>query len=59
MPTRASVTPFANTQWKSLSLGLNNLQKLTDGSHLDAIASVEDDFGADPAEYNARQQMWT
>ena len=56
---RASVTPFANTQWKSLSLGLNNLQKLGDGPRLDAFSSAEDDFGADPAEYDARQQMWT
>jgi len=54
---RASVTPFANRQWNSLCLGLNNLQKLADGSRLDAFTSVEDDFGADPAEYNARQQM--
>jgi hypothetical protein len=53
---RASVTPFANTQWKSLCLGLNNLQKLADGPRLDAITSAEDDFGADPAEYDARQQ---
>ena len=56
---RASVTPFANVQWKSLSLGLNNLQKLGDGSRLDAVTSTEDDFGADPAEYGAQQQMWT
>lgn len=48
---RASVTPFANTRWKSLSLGLNNLQKLADGPRLDAIWSSEDDFGAEPAEY--------
>jgi hypothetical protein len=31
---RASVSPFANRQWKSLSLGLNNLQKLADGPRL-------------------------
>jgi Protein of unknown function (DUF2815) len=48
---RASVTPFANTQWKSLSLGLNNLQKLGDGPRLDAFSSAEDDFGSDPAEF--------
>jgi Protein of unknown function (DUF2815) len=53
---RASVTPFANTQWKSLALGLNNLQKLADGSRLDAFTSAEDDFGPDPAEYDARQR---
>ncbi len=56
---RASVTPFANTHWKSLALGLNNLQKLADGSRLDAFTSAEDDYGAGPAEYDARQQMWT
>jgi len=56
---RASVTPFANLQWKSLSVGLNNLQKLADGSRLDTLSSVEDDFGADPAEYEGRQRMWT
>ena len=48
---RASVTPFANTQWKSLSLGLNNLEKLGDGPRLDSLSSAEDDFGADPAEF--------
>jgi hypothetical protein len=56
---RASVTPFANRQWKSLCLGLNNLQKLADGSRLDAFTLAEDDLGVDPAEYDARQQMWT
>jgi hypothetical protein len=56
---RASVTPFANLKWKSLSIGLNNLQKLADGVRLDAGTSAEDDLGADPAEYDARQQMWT
>ena len=49
---RASVTPFANTRWKCLALGLNNLQKLAEGSRLDTYNSVEDDFGA-------WQQMWT
>jgi hypothetical protein len=38
---------------------LNNLQKLADGSRLDTFASAEDDFGSDPAEYDARQRMWT
>ena len=33
---RASISPFANTQWKLLSIGLNNLQKLADGPRLDA-----------------------
>ena len=55
---RASVTPFANTHWKSLSIGLNNLQKLADGP-VSTLTSVEDGFGADPAEYEARQRMWT
>lgn len=54
---RASVTPFANLQWKSLAIGLNNLQKLGDGPRLDASTSDEDGFGADPAEYEARQRM--
>jgi hypothetical protein len=37
---RASVTPFLNTRWKSLSIGLNNLQKLADGSRLDAETDI-------------------
>jgi hypothetical protein len=56
---RASVTPFANTHWRSLSIGLNNLQKLADGPRLDASLSAEDGFGADPAECEAQQRMWT
>jgi hypothetical protein len=56
---RASVTPYANTQSKSLSLGLNNLQKLADGARPDACTSSEDDFGADPAKYHAHQHTWT
>jgi hypothetical protein len=56
---RASVTPFANLRWKSLAVGLNNLQKLADGPRLDTLSSVEDDFGADPEEYETRQRMWT
>jgi Protein of unknown function (DUF2815) len=63
---RASVTPFANTHWRSLSIGLNNLQKLADGPRLDASWSAEDGFGADedgfgadPAECEAQQRMWT
>jgi len=56
---RASVTPFANKRWKSLSLGLNNLQKLADGARLDAISPAEDDFGPELAEYDAWQQKWT
>jgi hypothetical protein len=56
---RASVTPYANTQSKSLSLGLNHLQKLADGARLDACTSPENDFGADQAKYHAQQQTWT
>jgi len=29
-----------NTQWKSLCLGLNNLQKLADGPRLDEIGPM-------------------
>ena len=57
---RASVTPFAfNNIGKGIALGLNHLQKLKEGERLDACTSAEDDFGADPAEYEARQRMWT
>jgi hypothetical protein len=57
---RASVTPFAfNNIGKGIALGLNHLQKLKEGERLDACTSPEDDFGADPAEYEARQRMWT
>ena len=31
---RASVMPFANMHWKSLTLGLSSLQKLADGARL-------------------------
>lgn len=47
---RASVTPFANTRWKSIAIGMNNLQKLADGPRLDDSNLATDDFGADPAE---------
>lgn len=49
---RASVNPFANIQWKSISIGMNHLQKLGDGERLDGATSAEEDFGADPAEYD-------
>lgn len=49
---RASVNPFANQQWKSISIGMNNLQKLADGERLDGATSAEEDFGSDPAEYD-------
>jgi len=39
---RASVTPFANRQWKSLVVGLNNLQKLADGPRLDDFLSADE-----------------
>ena len=56
---RASVTPFAfNNKGKGIALGLNHLQKLKEGERLDACASPENDFGADPAGYEARQRMW-
>jgi hypothetical protein len=49
---RASVTPFAfNNIGKGIALGLNHLQKLKDGERLDSFRSAEDDFGADPAEF--------
>jgi hypothetical protein len=50
---RASVNPFANQQWKSISIGMNHLQKLGEGERLDGATSAEDDFGSDPAEYDA------
>jgi hypothetical protein len=50
---RASVTPFAfNNIGKGIALGLNHLQKLKDGDRLDSFRSAEDDFGADPAEFD-------
>lgn len=48
---RASVNPFVNAKWKSIAIGMNNLQKLADGARLDARTNAEDDFGDDPAEY--------
>lgn len=50
---RASVNPFPNKQWKSISIGMNHLQKLGDGERLDGATSAEEDFGSDPAEYAA------
>ena len=38
---RASVTPFANIRSKSLFIGLNHLQKLSDGPRLDGFRSAE------------------
>lgn len=50
---RASVNPFSNQQWKSISIGMNHLQKIADGERLDGATSAEEDFGSDPAEYDA------
>jgi hypothetical protein len=50
---RASVNPFANGQWKSISIGMNHIQKLAEGERLDGATSAEEDFGSDPAEYAA------
>lgn len=49
---RASVNPFANLKWKSVSIGMNNLKKLGDGERFDGFSSGEDDFGSDPDEYD-------
>lgn len=49
---RASVNPFANTQWKSISIGMNHIQKLGEGERLDGSTTAEEDFGSDPAEYD-------
>ena len=32
---RASVNPFANAQWRSISIAMNHLQKLGEGERLD------------------------
>lgn len=48
---RASVNPFTNTQWKSISIGMNNLRKLADGERLDGATSAEEDFGYEPEEF--------
>lgn len=50
---RASVNPFASVQWKSISIGMNHLQKLGEGERLDGSTSAEDDFGSDANEYSA------
>jgi hypothetical protein len=38
------MTPFANIQWKSLSIALHNPQKLADRPRLDGFTSAQDDF---------------
>lgn len=49
---RASVNPFTSLKWKSVSIGMNNLQKLADGERLDAFSNAEDDFSGDASEYD-------
>jgi len=56
---RASVMPFANRQWKFVSIRLCHLQKVAEGVRLDASSLTGDDFGADSSEYDVRQQKWT
>lgn len=41
---RALVAPFANVQWKSLSLGLNAVIKVNDGKRLDSRVSADAAF---------------
>jgi len=45
---RASVNPSANRQWKSISIGMNHLQKLGEGERLDGATSAAEDFGSQP-----------
>lgn len=54
---RASVNPFANPQWKSISIGMNHLQKIADGERLDGATSAEEDFGSDPAEFGSEDDL--
>jgi hypothetical protein len=49
---RASVNPFSNLKWKSLSIGLGNLQKIKDDKSFEGFTSAEDDFGGDAAEFD-------
>jgi hypothetical protein len=44
---RASVNPFANRQWRSIAIGLNHLQKLSEGERLDGWTSAAEDFSSD------------
>lgn len=48
---RASVNPFANLKWKSLSIGLGNLQKIKDDASFEGRTNAEDDFSGDAAEF--------
>ncbi len=54
---RASVNPFANVQWKSISIGMNNLQKLAEGERLDGT-TAEEDFGSDSVAVFALNFWW-
>lgn len=47
---RAQVAPFANAQWKSLSLGLNAIIKIDDGKRLDSRQSADEAFAEFAAE---------
>jgi Protein of unknown function (DUF2815) len=42
---RASVTAFANIQWRLLAIGLHHLQKLADGPRLDGCKPATDEYG--------------
>jgi hypothetical protein len=44
---RATVNVFANLKWKSLSIGLGNLQKIKDDTSFMGGTSAEEDFGGD------------
>lgn len=50
---RASVNPFGNLKWKSLSVGLGNLQKLGDGQSFEGGTNADEDFGGDAPEFDA------
>jgi hypothetical protein len=48
---RASVNVFASVKWKSLSIGLGNLQKIKDDTSFMGGTSAEEDFGGDTPEF--------
>jgi hypothetical protein len=48
---QASVNPFANAKWKSLSIGLGNLKKVKDDTSFMGGTNAEDDFGGNADEY--------
>lgn len=52
---RASVNPYwFSNKGKGIAIGLNHLQKLGDGEHLDSRTNAEDDF-ADASEYGGTE----